>query len=152
MYITRGLLILLLGCLSACGYHLRGLQGALTEQEFYLRDTPQFAVLQHKLKHNMRTNKLKINPQARVKITILSEQFGQQNVAVSSNTQIRTYLLNYRAQFEIENKQKRIIKLKSMRNFTANSNQLLAAQHEVKRLHDELRQDVIGQLFSILAL
>lgn len=161
--LKRGLHLLLLICLSmhllGCGFRLRG-HSELPEQlrALYLQSVNPYSAFTKELRAAFRAHDINVVPcaaYADITFEVLNETFNRQTVSVSASTQLIQYVLTYNVTFQLRNRAGDIILgpqvVKTSRSYAININQMLAGNDAQQQLEEEMRRDVIYQIFYRLS-
>ncbi|MFY7697486.1 MAG: LPS assembly lipoprotein LptE [Legionella sp.] len=143
--------------LSGCGFHLSGTDNIptwfndislLNNDHYELKSLIKAHLIAHHIKLNEDINA------ASYSLYIAQENFQQQAISISSTASQRQYQLLYIVHFNLLSKRnKKTIQLKPIvvtRLITMNSNQILGSTEEEDMIKQEMRFEVIRQLFNTL--
>lgn len=151
---ARRLLIgaLLMGMLSACGFHLRG-TASLPHESLYISSSP-YSPFANDLKRSIRagTNTRIAEDAASADATlfILGEARAKSILTLTSQGTVREFQLRYAVSYRLANKEGQEIVPQSeialVRSYVYNDQQALAAESEEALLYRDMQQDAVQQL------
>lgn len=150
--------LLLLIFLSGCGFHLRGQEAIpVSLKSLYISANQPYDQFNQLVKSQLQGYGVKFENQAknaRYILHIANQQTTQQLVAISENSQVRTYIIIAQATFTITTpSQKEIvpaITLSSSSTYTTNDNQLLGDTQILNQEKKELYRDIIFRFLTHL--
>lgn len=155
----RVLPLLLALCLSACGFHLRGLvelpvwltQVAIINQDGNNRELVSF------LKEQLEGYKVHVHSdplQAAHWLIINRSSFQQQITSVGASTNPRQYQLSLTVEFMLQTRKGQIIKpprdVVVIRQMTVNNDRILGSNDEERLLMSEMLQEAAVQILNRL--
>ncbi len=149
-------LVLLALCLSACGFHLRGMIDVpawLNDISLITEDgDKELAIL---ISSQLEANKIKIihDPaQAQYWLIIHQSNLRQQIVSIGASTNPRQYQLILTVSFSLQTVKGKIIKATRdvvvTRQLTVNNDRILGSNEEEAILVDEMRRDAAIQILN----
>lgn len=151
--------LLMLLCLTACGFHLRGMVNApswLQNVAILSHDKDQELVSQ--LRIRLESYKIHVNPDpamASYWLNIKYVQFEDQVVGIGSSTNSRQYQMILKIGYLLQDKKGQIIQPERMvqvtRQFTENNNRILGSKDEQGILIREMRREAADQIINRLS-
>lgn len=146
-------------CLSACGFHLRGMVDIPTWLECVtIIAKEENKVLADLLESQLDAYKIKITDdpkEAKYWIVINYSTVKQQIVSIGASTNPRQYQLIMTTDFSLKNREGEIIQPSRTvfvsRQFTANNDRILGSNEEEAILINEMRQDTVVQIINRLS-
>lgn len=151
--------LMLAMCLSACGFHLRGMVDVptwLNNISIISKDNEkQFLSI---LKAQLEGYNIHVNPdpdQAKYWLIINAVSLRQQIISVGASTNPRQYNLILTIEFMLQTRKGQIIKtpknINVTRQLTINNNRILGSSDEERILVDEMKQDAVVQIINQLS-
>ncbi len=150
--------ILLLGVLllSACGFHLRGVNNVPFET-LYVQDSSAAASISRDLKRSLSTSGVTLvsSPEkAQGSLDLMSETFDKRILSLSGNGRVREYEIIYKVVFRLRNAGEELWgepqTVEQRRDYTYNDAQTLAKEAEENRLRADMRSDMVRELLRRL--
>jgi LPS-assembly lipoprotein len=145
------LLFALFLTLSACGFHLRGINDVAL-QNLYIQDSGAPSITRD-IKRAIKSGGAKLveSPeQAQVSLELMSENSEKRILSLSSTGRVREYELLYNVVFRVRETGQELWSepqtVQQRRDFTYNDNQVLAKDNEEKRLNNDMRTDAIREI------
>lgn len=156
----KGFIPLLLAlCLSACGFHLRGMIDVpnwLTDIAITSNGVEDVELVSS-LKSQLKSQKIRIQPDlinASYRLIINRIEFQQRIISVGASTNPRQYQLILAIDFMVQSRKGEIVsplrQVVVTRQLTVNNDRILGSNEEERILMNEMRQDAIMQICSIL--
>lgn len=153
------LLLLLLLCLTSCGFRPRGvLPLPPSLYNIYLQTTDPYGELAHNLQDYLHASGVHLadSPKtANTVLVILSEQTLQQMLSVSGTQQTRQYNLILVVTFEVTDPNGKILLqpqvISETRTIPIQSNQVLAGSNEANNLYRQMRQAIVHDIMNRLS-
>ena len=145
--------VLLLGVLllSACGFHLRGLD-SLPFKSLYLQNSGA-ATLAREVQLSLKSNGVTVlaSPEgAEGSLELMSEHSEKRILSLSGNGRVREYQLIFRAVFRIRAAGEELWgetqTIEQRRDYTFNDAQTLAKEAEEARLYKDMRSDAVREI------
>jgi LPS-assembly lipoprotein len=153
------LLLLAVGVLSACGFHMRGSTGKtnLPFKSIYV-GLPESSSLAAELKRNLQaggdTTVVADPKAAQVVMEVLSEAKNKQILSLNAQGRVREYSLTYALLFRVKDSQERELlaptEIALKRAISYNDNQALANESEEALLYRDIQTDLVQQLMRRL--
>jgi LPS-assembly lipoprotein len=147
----RNLLLLGALLLSACGFHLRGLD-SLPFKSLHLQDSGA-ATLAREVQLSLKSNGVAVlsSPDgAEGSLELMSEHSEKLILSLSGNGRVREYQLIFRAVFRIKTAGEALWgepqTIEQRRDYTFNDAQTLAKEAEEARLYKDMRADVVREI------
>ncbi len=152
---------LFLGCLllslTGCGFHLRGAESLPPElKTLFLLATP-YAPLTLELTQTLRSAGIIIVQDVRgapITLQIINEQFNQQLLNISANTQVTTYNLQYIVTIQLLNSDGKVIygpmNVQTNASYAASDTQIMGDNSQLDAQQNLMRQDAVGLIFNRL--
>jgi LPS-assembly lipoprotein len=144
--------------LSACGFQLRGSNGAyaMPFRSIYLA-FPDTSPLGIELKRNLRGGSAVVADtaaQADAQFDVLSEQRNKVILSLNSQGRVREYLLTYTLSFQVRDAKGSLIlpptEIALKRSISFNENQTLAKESEEALLYRDMQSDLVQQIMRRL--
>lgn len=152
--------LLLMSSLSACGFHLRGSNGAynMPFSSIYLA-FGETSPLGNELKRNLRAiDKVVIasTPQdAQARFEVLSEARNKAVLSLNNLGRVREYLLSYTLVFQVRDATGKLLlgptEITLRRNLAFSEEALLAKEGEEALLYRDMQSDLVQQIMRRLA-
>lgn len=144
--------------LAACGFHFKDQTGLPKELGIlHLNSDDPYSPFTKQLRHTLINAGSKVIDDVDVStftLVISHEKHSAQEKAVSANTQVREYTLNYEIYYSLYDKNHKVVvktqKVFANRNYIANNNQVLGATHQRETLLKEMRRDIALQIINRL--
>lgn len=147
----RNLLLFCMLALSACGFHLRGLD-SLPFKSLYLQNSGA-TTLAREVQLSLKSNGVTVlsSPEgAEGSLELMSENTEKRILSLSGNGRVREYLLVYSAVFRIRGAGEELWgepqTVEQRRDYTFNDAQTLAKEAEEARLYKDMRNDVVREI------
>jgi LPS-assembly lipoprotein len=158
MQLRRFLLLMTLGMLSSCGFHLRG----AGKVEF----PPMFSTLRVMVENNQQQNdpllvamKNALRAQTNVEIVdtgdapllvLYGERSDRQVLSVSSTAKVNQYLLKYEVSFRLNGKEGKSLSeaqmVRTQRYYDFDPLNVLASERQEQELRHEMQRDAVQQI------
>jgi len=143
---------------TGCGFHLRGYHSIPPQlKEIYISWGNPYDPLVLQLKQMLTSGGVVVESSphlASVTMTILDARFSRQIAAISANTQVRTYQIQYHVSFELLNKNDKVIygpvSVTAQSNYSVNANQLLGDNNLLDIQKETMIREAIGLIFNRL--
>ena len=152
--------LLLATTLTACGFHLRGSDGAynMPFTSIYLA-FPDTSPLGNELKRNLRAgDKVVIAPKpegAQARFEVLSEARNKAILSLNNLGRVREYLLSYTLVFQVRDATGNLLlgptEITLRRNLAFSEEALLAKEGEEALLYRDMQSDLVQQIMRRLA-
>ena len=153
-------LVLMLACLSACGFALRGSGGSYSMpfKTIYL-GFPETSTLGTELRRNLRGgDRVEVVAdmgKAEARFEVLSETRTKSILSLNAQGRVREYLLNYALVFRVlDNKGEELMgptEIALKRPLAFNETQVLAKEQEEALLYRDMQGDLVQQIMRRLA-
>ena len=151
--------LILILCLSACGFHLRGLIDVpewLNNVSIISKDgNKELASI---LKSQLEGYKIKVNPdpiRANYWLIINKSNLQQQIISIGASTNPRQYQLILTIEFMLQTSKGQLIKAPRLisvsRQLTVNNDRILGSNDEERVLVSEMRKDAVIQIINRLS-
>ena len=153
------LLILLLSLtITGCGFHLRGHEPMPPQLKvLFLQTAKPFSKLTKDLQRIFQRSGVLLtcnSHNAPVTLQIMVDNFTQSTTSIGSSGQVTTYILNYTIVYQLLDSCGHVLvppqTITSTRSYAITSNQLLSNINALSSLQDEMRRELIYQLFNRL--
>lgn len=151
---TLSLRYLLLACLlglTACGFHLRGIN-SIPFETLYIQDSGAPSIARD-MRRSLKANGVKIVPSAKDaqgSLDLMSETSEKRILSLASNGRVREYQLVYRVVFRIRDAGEELWgtpqTVEQFRDFAYDDAQTLAKEGEEARLNNDMRSDVVREI------
>lgn len=154
-----GIPLLFMLCLSACGFHLRGMLNV----PVWLNDVAIVTQNNDKqlvsiLKAQLEGYKIRVNPDpalAKYWLVINQVVIQQQIISVGASTNPRQYTLTLTAEFMLQTRKGKLIKaprtVRTTRQLTINNDRILGSSDEETILIGEMKHDAVIQMINQLS-
>ncbi|THC40943.1 LPS assembly lipoprotein LptE [Massilia sp. Mn16-1_5] len=152
--------LLLVTSLTACGFHLRGSDGAynMPFKSIYLA-FPDTSPLGNELKRNLRAgDRVVISPtqaDAQARFEVISETRNKAVLSLNNLGRVREYLLTYTLVFQVRDASGNLLlgptEIALRRNLTFSEEALLAKEGEEALLYRDMQSDLVQQIMRRLA-
>jgi LPS-assembly lipoprotein len=159
-FARAGAALLLVATLSACGFHLRGSDGAynMPFTSIYLA-FPDTSPLGNELKRNLRAGDRVViasKPQdAQARFEVLSEARNKTILSLNNLGRVREYLLGYTLVFQVRDAAGNLLlgptEITLRRNLAFSEEALLAKEGEEALLYRDMQSDLVQQVMRRLA-
>ena len=155
-----GAALLLATTLTACGFHLRGADGAynMPFSSIYL-GFPDTSPLGNELKRNLRAGDRVViasTPQAaQARFEVVSEARNQTILSLNNLGRVREYLLSYTVVFQVRDTAGNLLlaptEITLKRNLAFSEQAVLAKEGEAELLYRDMQSDLVQQIMRRLA-
>lgn len=155
----RSLLLIVILCLSSCGFQLRG-SAPLSPplKRLYIQTANPYGTLTNNLRDYLKTSGVEVTDSPQNALTVLhiiSETQSQQLLSVSGLQQTRQYSLTLAVTFEVTTPQGVVLMpaltLSENRTLTTLSDLILAGTNEQNTLYQQMRQAIIYDIINRLS-
>ncbi len=153
----RVFIVLLLGLLSACGFHLRG-QADLPFKTFYLLAPDVNSPFVNELRRNLLINKVmqaSSVDKADMVIQIVNELPDQQILTLGGGGRVSEFQLRFRVNLHAYDKNGRdwiaADEMTQIRNYSYDDTKILAKEAEATLLNQSMRSDMAQQIVRRLS-
>jgi len=152
------LFVVLLFCITSCGYHLRGsMPLAAPLYKLYLETSDPYGQLTRYLKQFLKVSNVNLvnhREDSTAILVILREATSQQLLGISGTQQTRQYNLILNVTFQVTDPQGKIVvplqSITETRSFTIKSDQILAGSNEANNLYNQMRQAIVYDIMARL--
>lgn len=141
--------------LSACGFHLRGAGGGaqfpITELKLVSRDV--YGETQKLMRDTLKSYKVKISDTAPYTLNLTREEMKKRAASQTSSSRTADYELINKIDFQIQDRKGLILftdQAEVRKTYVHDSNNLISSDQEAGLVRQELRSEVIQQLFMRL--
>ncbi len=150
--------IVILFCITSCGYHLRGAMPlAAPLYKLYLDTHDPYGQLTHNLKQFLKVSSVTLvdkREDSTAVLGILHEATSQQLLGMSGTQQTRQYNLILNVIFQVTDPVGKILvppqSITETRSFTIKSDQILAGSNEANNLYNQMRQAIVYDIMARL--
>lgn len=151
------LLLALALTLSACGFHLRGLD-SIPFERLYVQDSGAPSISRD-IRRSLKANGVKVvatPEEAQGSLNLMSEASEKRILSLSGNGRVREYELRYKVVFRIRDASDKLWgepqTVEQHRDFTYDDTQTLAKEGEEQRLNADMRSDTIREVLRRLSV
>jgi len=157
--LCAGLLVVLAGALTACGFHLRGAgdNTALNIDGVYIDQGSASGELVTALNHAFKSAGATVvdtREAAKVIVELKGEQRDRRVLSVGTAGKVQQYELHYAITFAATDAKGRVVSdtqtVRLVRNITYNESDVLAKGNEEERLFRDMRRDAVRQVMQRL--
>lgn len=155
-----GAALLMAAALTACGFHLRGSNGAynMPFSSIYLA-FPETSSLGNELKRNLRAGDRVViasKPEAaQARFEVVSEARNQSILSLNNLGRVREYLLSYTVVFQVRDTAGNVLlaptEITLKRNLAFSEQAVLAKEGEAELLYRDMQTDLVQQIMRRLA-
>jgi len=151
-------MILILSCLSACGFKMYGTSSPLKSMPIYLQSQDPYGSFTIALKQALKSADIKLVEntfKAPITLNLTKITFYHDNPNITSSAQASIYNFTYTVSFDWKNNKtgKSLVGpqvITVTRALTLNPNEVLATSSEVKIMKGEMERELIMQIFNRL--
>ncbi|HIL97613.1 MAG TPA: hypothetical protein EYG51_17130 [Pseudomonadales bacterium] len=147
------LLLVLIPSLSGCGFHLRTIEGFnLDVESVHISATNAYGEFLRELERILSVQGVKIAPKSSAEYTIhiSSEQRSRRPVSTSAGISVSEYELRLETVFEVAGQDGKVLIEPTMivteKIYSFDRSSFIGSSEEEKRLVEEMRRDIAGQL------
>ena len=157
--IRHSLLVLVLFCITSCGFHLRG-AAPLSQplQRLYIEASDPYGKLVRYLREYFKISGVQITAlpiEASTILKITKEEEGQQLLSVGVTQETRQYHLTLTVEFQLLDSKGHVIasnqRLTETRALTIQSSQILAGSNEASGMYEQMRRAMVYDIISRLS-
>lgn len=153
-----GALSLIVLLLSACGFHLRGMQALPSSLQILgLASDKPYSDLTIATRNTLRGLGIDVvsrDETAPFTLELLTDTVSREVTVISANTQVSEVNLKYSVEFQLRDKSGKVIlgpqTVTTQRNFTENTNRILGTYNEYDDTLSFMRRDIINQILARL--
>lgn len=147
--------ILLIACLSACGFHLRG-AADLAFNTIHIQGNT--LIISKNLKKNLALNGVKVLDSAEgaeLLLEMVGEESEKRILSLSGRGKVNEFELYYRVHYRTRQASEalwsQVQTIEARRDYSYDDSQLLAKQGEEKRLNEDMQSSVLNGLVRRLS-
>lgn len=153
------LLLMLIGLLSGCGFHLRGqVPLAPPMYSLYLQTPAPYGQLARELKQYLKMSGVKLvdSPaQAETVLAITSEDKNDELISVGGTQQTRQYNLILSVTFEVRDSEGRVLipqqLAREVRMITIQSDEILGGSNEETNMYKQMNHAIVFDIMNLLS-